>query len=209
MKINKDLFLGILFFSTLWGISEAGLGGVLYRHNVPYASSYVTIIAFAILSFAKVYLPHKWSGSMIGAIAMLYKFLNTPFYACHLLAIFILGVSFDLIFSILRVKNKAIGGAAATYLGYGLFGLTITYVFRYQYWITEGFLKILKYVGTSGTISSLANAFIVPLSFRLANNLKSRQINLYMFRSRLATSSMSLVIAAFWVLGAINYCSVR
>jgi len=205
MKIKKDLILGILFFSTLWGISEAGLGGIFYRYNVPHASSYVTIVAFVILAFTKVYLPQKWSGSMIGAIAMLYKFLNTPFYACHLLAIFLLGVSFDLIFSVLKVKNKAIGGVAATYLGYWLFGLTITYVFHYHYWTVEGFPKILRYVGTSGTIASLVNAFVVPLSFRLANNLKSRQINLYAFRSKLATNSMSLVIVAFWILGAIRY----
>jgi len=208
MRLNREDLLKIMVFSTLWGLSEAGIGGILYRHNIPYASSFLTIIAFGILSTAKVYLPQKATSSIIGAIAMLYKFLNTPFFGCHLLAIFLLGVSFDLIFNVLNIKNKALCGIMATYLGYLLFGLTITYVFRYRYWTIGGFPKIVHYVGTDGTIASLANAIMVPLFFIFANNAKASKINFYLSKSKLIINGMSFAIFVIWVLSIVTYINL-
>ena len=48
--MKKEHILGILFFAGLWGISEAVLGGVLYRAAVPYASVPLTIIGFIVMS---------------------------------------------------------------------------------------------------------------------------------------------------------------
>ena len=86
--MKKEYILGILFFGSLWGFSEAVLGGLLYHFDVPYSSVFLTIIGFCILTVAVVYLPKTGISSAIAAIAMLYKFLNTPFFACHLLELF-------------------------------------------------------------------------------------------------------------------------
>ena len=139
--MKKDYILGVLFFASLWGLSEAALGGYLYANKFPHPSIPLTIIAFMIMTIAKIYLPQKSSSTAIGSVAMLYKFLNTPFFACHLLAIFLLGVSYDLALHLFRVKNRSLLGLFATYLGYALFAFTITYVFRYHYWIEGGILK--------------------------------------------------------------------
>ena len=203
--MKRNYILGILFFGSLWGAQEALLGGYLYAKHIPHSSVPVTIIGFMILSVARIYLPRGGSSALIGAIAMLYKFLNTPFFACHLLAIFLLGASYDLVFSFLKVKSKAALGFIATYLGYILFALTITYVFRYRYWIAEGFPKILHYLGTSGTYAALANTIAVPMGFYIGRTLKERAVNPFEFESRLATSSISLVTLLIWVAGVARW----
>ena len=202
--MKRDYLLGILFFSALWGASEAGLGGVLYRAHVPYSSVSLTVIAFIILSIARVYLPQKGSATLIASIAMLYKFLNAPFFACHLLAIFLLGISYDVVFSLFKEKSKALFGLSATYLGYVLFALTITYVFRYHYWIEEGLPRIMRYVGISGTAASLANALLVPVSLRLGHAIREKVANPFQLKPTIAAGSVSLVTAGLWVLGVMR-----
>jgi len=96
----------------------------------------------------------------------------------------------------------------ATYLGYLLFGLTITYVFRYRYWTIGGFPKIVHYVGTDGTIASLANAIMVPLFFIFANNAKASKINFYLSKSKLIINGMSFAIFVIWVLSIATYINL-
>ena len=199
--MKKDYVLGILFFGSLWGASEAAVGGYLYGAHIQHASAPLTVIAFAILTIATLYLPQKGSATLTGSIAMLYKFLNTPFYACHLLAIFLLGVSYDVGLHLIRIRNKQLLGLSATYLGYVLFVLTITYVFRYHYWTEGGLPKIIRYVGISGTLAACGNTVIVPLSHRLGSLLKARTVNPFAFTSRLATVSVSVLTVALWIAG--------
>lgn len=203
--MKKDYLLGILFFGSLWGLIEASLGGFLYRFPSLSASIPLAIIAFLILTIAKIYLPYRWSATFIGAVAMLYKFLNTPFFACHLLGIFLLGLSYDLVLNYLKIKSRAIIGLVATYLGYILFGFMITYVFRYHYWIQEGLPKVVNYIGISGSLAALGNFAAVPLSFRFGQFLKKNTINPFEFKSSIATSSISFVTLAFWCLVIVRW----
>ncbi len=205
----KDYVLGILFFSGLWGISEAVLGGALYRAHVPYASAPLTVIGLVILTFARVYFPRKGTATLIAACAMLYKFLNAPFFACHLLGIVLLGICYDLLFGIAAVKNRTLSAAprpaqraaATAYLSNGLFALMITYVFRYEYWVQGGLSKFLGHVGIGGSIAALAGAVLVPVSFRLGERLKARITMPFALRFKLAPGSISIATTALWVFG--------
>ena len=201
--MKRGFLLGALFFGSLWGLSEAGLGGPLYRdYSLLFLAPVpLTIIAFMILTVAKIYLPQKYSATFIGSIAMLYKFLNAPFFGCHLLAIFLLGLSYDLVLNFFKIKSKAMLGLVATYLGFILFALTITYVFRYRYWATEGLPRILRYVGISATLAAIANFAFVPIGFKLGQMLKKSLVNPFEFKSRLATGSVSLITLTIWFLG--------
>ena len=203
--MKKDYILGILFFGSIWGLSEAMLGGFLYRTGTPYSSIPLTVVAFMILTIAKLYLPRGGSAIFIGSVAMFYKFLNTPFFACHLLAIFLLGTSYELVFGFFKMKNKSIAACVATYAGYILFALTITYVFRYHYWTAGGFSKILRYVGLSGTIAGLANFIAVPIVHNVGRTLKRRTINPFEFKSKLATSGVSLITFLIWFAGTVRW----
>jgi len=68
--MKKDYILAILFFSGLWGISEAVLGDALYRADIPYASVPLIVVSFIILTFARVYFPQTGTAVLIGALAM-------------------------------------------------------------------------------------------------------------------------------------------
>jgi len=153
--MKKNFILGCLFFGSVWGLSEVVLGGILYNYDVPYASVPLTVIAFIVITIGKIYLPQKISATVMGSIAMLYKFFNAPFFACHLLAIFLLGFSYDLIAHVFKVKSKALLGFLATYAGHILFAVIVTYVVQYSYWAEEGLPRILRYVGISGTLAAV------------------------------------------------------
>ena len=198
--MRKNYLLGIIFFGSLWGVSETILGGFLFSKSIPLASIPMTIIAFIILTVARVYLPKKGSSTFIACVAMLYKFLNVPFFACHLLAILLLGLSYDSVFSFLNIKSKAILGFIATYLGHILFAFVVTYIVRYHFWVEEGFLKVVRYIGINGTLTALANTFMIPISFHWGQILKSRTINPFEFKSRYVTGTTFVFIAFLWIL---------
>jgi len=203
--MKKEYILGILFFSGLWGISEAVLGDALYRADVPYASAPLTVIGFVIMTFATVYSPQKGTATIIAACAMLYKFLNAPFFACHLLGILLMGVCYDLFFNVFAIRNRSLSAAAATYLSYALFALIITYAFRYEYWAQAGFAGVLRHIGISGSIAALGCAALVPLSFRLAERLKANFATPFRLRLQLAPGSVSAVTIGLWVFSIAVY----
>lgn len=199
--MKKEYILGILFFSGLWGFSEAVLGNALYRADIPFASVSLTIIAFVILAFANVYMPRVGIATLVAAGAMLYKFLNVPFFACHLLGILLVGVCFDLLFSVFAIKNRSISAIAAAYLNYALFAIMITYVFRYEHWVHGGFTGVLRHIGISGSLTAVACAVLVPLAFQIAERLKANYKILFNLRWRLVPGGMSLAAIGLWVFG--------
>jgi len=199
--MKKEYFLGILFFSGLWGFSEAVLGDVLYRADVPFASVPLTIIAFIVLAFANVYFPHKGTATLIATGAMLYKFLNVPFFACHLLGILLIGICYDLFFNIFTIKNRSISAITAAYLNYALFAVMITYVFQYEHWVRGGFAAVLRHTGISGSLTAVACAVLVPLAFRIAERLKADYDAPFKLRWRLVPSGLSLAAVGLWVFG--------
>ena len=203
--MKKEHILGILFFSGLWGISEAVLGDALYRADVAYASVPLTVIGFVILTFARAYFPQKGAATLIAACAMLYKFLNSPFFACHLLGILLLGACYDLFFNVLKLKNQSISAALATYAGYSSFALMITYVFRYGHWVEGGLAKIINHIVIGGTLAAIGCAVFVPLSFRLGEQLKAKFDMPFGLRLQLASGGVSAVTAGLWVFGIAAY----
>ena len=197
--MKKEHILGVLFFGGLWGVSEAVLGDALYRAGVPYASVPLTIIGFIVMSIAKVYFPQKGTASLIAASAMLYKFLNVPFFACHLLGILLTGLCYDLFFSVFKIKSRSLSAAAATYLSYALFGLMITYVFRYEHWVQGGFNEVLRHIAISGSIAALGCAVVVPSSFRVGERLKANFVRPFNLRLQLVPGGVLAATIGLWV----------
>jgi hypothetical protein len=157
------------------------------------------------MTFAKVYFPQKGTATLIAFCAMLYKFLNAPFFACHLLGILLTGICYDLFFSVLTVKNRSLSAAAATYLSYALFALLITDVFRYDYWVQGGFGKVLQHVVVGGSMAALGSAVLVPVSFRLAQKVKTSFATPVKLRLRLAAGGVSVVAIGLWAFSIAVY----
>ena len=203
--MKKEHILGILFFGGLWGISEAVLGGALYRADLPYASVPLTIIGFIVMSTAKVYFPQKGTATLIAACAMLYKFLNVPFFACHLLGILLMGLCYDLFFSLFKIKSRSLCATAAVYLNYALFALLITYVFRYEYWVQAGFAGVLRHIGISGSMAALGCAVLVPLCFRLGERLKANFVTPFNLQFQLVPSGVLVATVGLWLFSITAY----
>jgi hypothetical protein len=173
MNVKREYLLGVLFFGGVWGLAEAVLGGALYAGRVPYASVPLTVVGLAVLTLARSYLPRRGTGTLIAACAMLYKFLNSPFFGCHLLGILLTGVCYDLVFDVLKIRAKSLAAATVVYLSYAAFAVMITYLLRYSHWVQGGLIKVLGHIFIEGSIAALACAGLVPWIAPLGERLKS------------------------------------
>ncbi|MCK5114900.1 MAG: hypothetical protein KAR11_09085 [Phycisphaerae bacterium] len=166
--MKKQFIVGVLFFSGLWGVSEVLLGELLYKAQLGkvLAPVLLSVIAFAIMTMARVTLRRNGVVLLIGAFVMLYKIVGMglitgPVYSCHLLGIYALAAGFELTWVATRGRYKPLIGAAGTALGFVIFAVFITYVFRYRFWNTE---KFVHYLLIPGSITAGINLFVVPLT---------------------------------------------
>jgi hypothetical protein len=116
------------------------------------------------------------SSALIGTFAVLFRLANTAPSYCHLLGIFVLGATFD-VFSSLLIKNKeqallrwGTAGMLSAFVNNALFALSITYIFRYEYWVAGGFSKVAQHIFISGSIITIIAVFVVPLGFFIGKN---------------------------------------
>lgn len=221
--MKKEHLLAILLFSGLWGISEAALGDALYTADVPYASVYLTAIGFFLLAAARSFVPWTGSATAIGLLAMLYKLVNVPFFACHLTAIALLGLSFDAAWLIGRRVVRTTGatlawsgeaslpllvarGVVACYLGHLLFVLAMVYGFRSDHWIGKGLAGAAQHVGVAGSLAAIGCAVATPLGARLGARWRDRAAAGLQGRS-LCPSGLAGVIASagLWIYGVAGH----
>jgi len=206
--MNKRVMLGILFFGTLWGVSEVFLGEALYGAHLRWASVPLCVVALVVLTLARVHFPRPGVATAIAGCAALYKavamaatLIDTPFYACHLLGIVALGAAYDLVFSLLGRRHPAVGAVAATYLGHIAFAVLIAYVFRYQPWVRGGLAKVVRYVGINGTATAVLGGVLVPLTLRLGAALRQRRWTSLAFESPVPAGVAGGLVAGLWTIG--------
>jgi hypothetical protein len=201
--MKKDYILGILFFSGLWGLSEAALGGVWYSVRVPCSSIILTLAAFGILAVSRAYLPQRGTATLIGLFAMLFKFFNSPFFACHFVGIAMVGVSFDLFFAFLYIKNKAIAGFAAAFFNYVAFAFLMTFIIRYHYW-TGSMAKFNGHI-LEGIFAAAGCAIVAPILLKAGQLIKAKLKAPFSPRFRLAEGFVSLTTAGLWVFSLVIF----
>jgi len=202
--VRREYILGVLFFGGVWGISEATLGNALYSAGVPHASVPLTVVGFVILTMARACFPRPGTATLIASFAMLYKFLNAPFFACHLLGIVLMGACYDVFFNALKMRTAWLAAGLAAYANYIAFALMITYVARYDHWVQGGFGKILEYIGVDGSMAAIACVILVPLSLRYSARLKSALPTAFAWRGSLVPRTVTGLTAGLWALGIVT-----
>lgn len=175
--MKRDYVLGVLFFGALWGVSEAGLGGLLYGAHVPHSSVYLTLVAFAILAASRAWVPRLGTATLIGLFAMLFKFLNAPFWACHFAGIAMTGLAFDVAFALASRREgdpraAAVAGFVGAFVSYAAFAVAMRYVIHYQYWVGP----MDKFNGhlLNGAIAAAGCAIVAPLMIVAGRRIQSR-----------------------------------
>jgi hypothetical protein len=193
----------LLLFGSLWGISEVAAGGILYASDIPYSSVFLAGWAFFILAVARGVVNKPGSSSLIGAIATLFKLINVAPFICHLLGIFMLGVTFDMMASLLLKKERKISwrspstGILASYSGYALFAFVITYIVRYEIWVAGGLSKVMHHIFVNGSVAAAVAAVVVPLGYLVgvsSNELTER-------RPRMVYAGTIAGVIFLWILG--------
>jgi hypothetical protein len=170
---NPKNWLWFILFGSLWGINEVMMGEVLSASNVPHFSVLLTVIALFILAVARGIVNKPGSSTVIGLVAVLFKLANAAPFFCHLLGIFMVGLVFDVLASVLMKNEKtaaikcSLTGILSAYSGNTLFALLITYIIRYDVWTSGGFSKVLGHIFVAGTMTAILAALAVPLGFRL------------------------------------------
>ncbi|MFC1541547.1 hypothetical protein ACFL50_03745 [Candidatus Latescibacterota bacterium] len=201
-KRFKDITL-ILLLGSIWGLSEASFGDWLYAREIPHASIYLSLIACLIFSIAKVFLNYRWTGTALGLFAMLFKLVNVPFFACHLLAIALLGTGFDIAYGLVtrlysgKLRLPVIG-MVGTYAGHVLFAVIITYVIRYEYWTAAGLPKVIDYIFVTGTVTALFAAVVMTIGTVIGQNI--RVLSWPKLHPQLTTVLLLGAIAGIWIL---------
>jgi len=165
----------ILFFGSLWGINEVVSGEILFRNQVLSASIWLSAWAFFILAVARGIINKPGTSALIAGIAAVFKMVNAAPFFCHLLAIFLLGVGFDVAASLLIKEGRkpalrqGLSGVLGAYGGYALFALLITYVLRYEHWIDGSSAKVLHHIFVNGSLAAAVSALLVPSGYRFGS----------------------------------------
>ncbi|OPZ98261.1 MAG: hypothetical protein BWY71_01319 [Planctomycetes bacterium ADurb.Bin412] len=196
--MKKQMILGWLFFSAVWGLSEVLLGGSLFGYKIPYASIPLVVIGFLVLSLARVFFPYLGMATLIAVGALFFKFLNAPFYKCHYLGILVTGISFDLFFAVLALKRRWLAAAAAAWFNNLAFAVLMTYVIHYQPWVQNHPEKFLYHVLISGSVIAVLSAFLVPLCLRQAESLRQKYPAPFQWQPGLAARMIPLASTLCW-----------
>ena len=85
----------VVFFGSVWGMSETIGGEALYSANIPLASVWLSSWGLFLLAFARIQHNIPGSSTAIGGLAALFRLINAGPFICHLLGIFLIGAAFD------------------------------------------------------------------------------------------------------------------
>ena len=202
-KFNN--WLWILLFGSLWGVSEVVVGEALFGNRVPYASVWLTTWAFFVLAAGRGILNKPGSSAAIGAVTVIFKLATASPFFCHLLAIFILGLTFD-VFSTLLMRNErnifwksSVSGVFGIYSGRALFALAGTYIIHWEFWTAGGVKNIIGHVLVGGSIAALLALMVVPLGYWIGVNWGTK----VEFSHRWAFACMIATLTFLWTLGSI------
>jgi hypothetical protein len=178
-------------------------GEGFYKNNVPYASVWLSAWAFFMLGLARGIVNKPGSSTAVGAAAALFKLVNAAPYFCHILAIFFLGLVFDIAATAWMKNEKKLSwrslltGAVTAYGGYALFAIVITYIIPYGPWITGGTPKVLNHIFVGGSLAALASLVLVPLGFRAGLSSEAGVGR----RPRWAVAGALIALVALWTFG--------
>jgi hypothetical protein len=204
MKNIKNGLL-LLLFGSLWGLAEVFAGEALFSDRVPYAEVWLSAWGLFVLAVARGIINKPGTSTAVATFASIYKAVCTAPFFCHILAIFMLGLAFDMASTFLTKHERnvffrlSLSGAVGAYGGFALFALVITYLVRYQHWTVGGFGKVLHYIFVSGSFAALAAVVAVPVGYWIGQSggvVVER-------RSRWTYAGALAALIILWALGSI------
>jgi len=154
------IFMGVLFFGSVWGVLEATMGNVLHFIGLhPYTGLIMTSISLGLMAFARRLYKRRGIGIFMGIIAASIKAIDFFIPGSNVLrpiiAILLTACTFEAVMAVSdKAKstdlNRAIAGFTAGYVSIAAFAYFTAYVLKFNYWLKMGALGILKYLALEG-----------------------------------------------------------
>jgi hypothetical protein len=196
-------WMWFFLLGSLWGVFEGFGGELLFEYNVPFKSVILGVWALFLLGIGRGVVNKAGTSTVIGGFATLYKLANTSPYFCHLVAIFAIGVVFD-IFATLLIKKESkslvrisLTGIFSAYSARLVFALMSIYIFKFQRWIRGGMSYFLGHVFVRGSVAAVLAGVLVPLGYRLGSNGDT----LFKKYPKWAYSGALIILIGLWSLG--------
>ncbi|MBU0753503.1 MAG: hypothetical protein KJ645_00080 [Planctomycetes bacterium] len=170
-------WIGLLGFGLLWGLYELLAGSAFYKVHLPLSPVLLSIWALGVLACARGCWNARGSSTGIALVAAAIKALGSGGFFCHLLAIVLMGLAFDLAATfLLRSHGRTLWrtvwvGASSAYLGHALFAVTASLFFRNADWLVKGGMDPYHHIVTVGGLSALGALIVVPFGFKIGGKL--------------------------------------
>jgi len=209
MSKKRLIIASVILCGSLWGLAELGIGEFAWARNIPRAPI-LTAIGILFLVLARRIWNVPGSSFALGALAAAFKFLQHPFWGCKVAAVLIVGLTFDITFTLYEARQRmtnrdiTVGGvvalsAVATLASFLIFGPFAKYVLHNPYWSMAG--KMVDYMVAQGP---MATALAIPaawaglkLSERLSLSSESwTSANWLVYRIAAAGSGIAGIAAA-------------
>ncbi len=112
MKSKHLIIASIVLFGSLWGLAELGIGELMWGRDIPRAPV-LTAIGVLFLVLGRRVWSVPGSSMALTAVAAAFKFLHQPFWGCKIAAVLMVGVIFDIGFSVLEARQARRAGDRA------------------------------------------------------------------------------------------------
>ncbi len=103
---SKHLIIAtVVLFGSLWGLAELGLGELAWAGDIPRAAI-LTAIGVIFLVLGRRVWAAPGSSLALAAVASAFKFLQHPMWGCKIAAVLMVGVIFDIGFSLYEARRR-------------------------------------------------------------------------------------------------------
>ena len=178
-KKGITIIMGIIFLGAIWGILEASMGNVLHWIGLhPFTGAIMTSIGLGLLSFGRTLYRKRGSGIIMGIVAAAIKAIDFLIPGSNVLrpiiAILLVSLAFEAIVIVtekLKETNllQLAKGLVAGYISIASFAYFTAYILHFKYWLSMGFVGILKYIITDGWMFGLGGAALMWAGHHLVN----------------------------------------
>ena len=205
MKIwNKVIF--ILLFGTLWGVAELFGWDVLRALQVPNKSTYLYVVAFFILVFAKRIVSFPCSLFFISLVTIIYKTLGVQFFGCQAAAVMIDAIAVDFAFHLLKRERlddwkwRSVAAPLISIVAFGAFGLYREFIWAAPGYIPTGFNGVWSYMLHSALPAIILSVIVIHPSYAAGGIASKRLVGLDEKRSLRWSSAAGVALTiALWM----------
>ncbi len=166
MNSKHLIIASVVLFGSLWGLAELGLGELAWAGDIPRAAI-LTAIGVIFLVLGRRVWATPGSSLALAAVASAFKFLQHPMWGCKIAAVLMVGVIFDIGFSLYEARQRRQSPSFArasersvlvmspvlTFISFIAFAYFARHVLHNPYWSMQG--KMVDYMFVQGPVAAV------------------------------------------------------